>query len=201
MKRPGLVQTVNPWGVMVLTILGGFPISIAAQQTCFATPPPSPDYKRFEDRHSKNWISNVQSALESMGSDDVCYIEVSHALEGLQRAYDTCGLWWGPAGRMQDIGVARIPPDTPPGTAGIFVDVRLQNPKATITGQNGSGNQHLVVFHEAHGHAALKYSYYLRKAIEAGQNDIHKFIRERSEACFENVAGPGISNGSPRERR
>lgn len=78
-----------------------------------------------------------------------------------------------------------------PGTASRFEDWRsrgwINNVQTALDSMETND-----VFHEAHGHAALKDNYYLRKMAEAGMTNLHDFIRQRSDACFQNVTPPVI---------
>lgn len=177
-----------------LAILGGLP-AITLAQPCPTMPATA---SKFTDTHATNWINNVSAVVNNpqMDSTNACWFELNHALEGLETAYNSCGLWWDDyPGSLPDAGWTMQPPFNPympPGTAGIVVASALKKPHATVVAQNGQRvNQHVVVFHEAL-HASLRTRYYMREAVNAAYANVHDFVTARANACFQSVAPPGI---------
>lgn len=174
-----------------LAILGILPATTLAQPC----PAMRPTASQFTDTHATNWINNVSVVVNhpEMDSTNACFFELNHALEGLETAFATCGLWWDDyPGSLPDAGWTVQPPFTPPGTAGIVVARALQKPQATVVAANGQRvNQHVVVFHEAL-HASLQTRYHLREAANAAYENVHDFVTDRANTCFQDVAPPGI---------
>ena len=180
--------------VACLAIPGGFLADAAAQ---------CPDttigggLDRFGDTHANNWMTNIRTTWEGMDSTHACFPEIDAALEGIQRAYDTCGLWWAPPGAVRyDAGFtanrysgAPIPLDS----TMIMINKRLQNPQATISVPGGTANQHEAVVHEAM-HASERPEYHLRSAVNAAYRNPHAFITARANQCYSNVPPPGIGH-------